>query len=259
MNTLFAIAPDGTRIAYDRCGAGLAIILLHGGGGSRQEWHEAGYASRLQDHFTVITLDLRGHGESSAPTDPQAYAIDKMTQDILAVADACGIERFALWGMSYGGKVGRYLAINSKRVQQFIMLGAPLGLGVSGKPRQEAIDFCDHWLPIVRAQSEGSLDLASLSPADQELLCTLNVPAMTGWVRAMLDWPAVAPPDFHCPTLYLVGSEDLHAMQSLKEYETSIPGSLFQVQVVEGLDHDQLFEAVDQILPVLLAFSEPKD
>ena len=258
MNTLFTASPDGTRIAYDRLGSGPAILLLHGGGGSRQEWHQAGYTQHLQENFTVIALDLRGHGESDLPTDPAAYTIEKLEQDILAVADACGIERFALWGMSYGGKVGRYLAVHSLRVQKFVMLGTPLGLGVSGKSRQEAIDFCDHWLPIVRGLSDGSLELASLSPADQELLRALNVPAMTGWVRAMLDWPAVAPPDFRCPTLYLVGSQDLHATQSLKEYETSIPGSLLLVQVVEGLDHDQLFEAVDQILPILFAFSEKR-
>ncbi|HOU13295.1 MAG TPA: hypothetical protein PKZ84_09255 [Anaerolineae bacterium] len=47
MDTLFAISPDGARIAYDRCGAGPAVVLLHGGGGNRQEWHNAGYVSRL--------------------------------------------------------------------------------------------------------------------------------------------------------------------------------------------------------------------
>ncbi len=70
MNMLFTNSPDGTQIAYDSSGAGPAIVLLHGGGGSRQEWHEAGYVRRLEDHFTVITLDLRGHGESDLLTDP---------------------------------------------------------------------------------------------------------------------------------------------------------------------------------------------
>jgi pimeloyl-ACP methyl ester carboxylesterase len=250
-----ATSPDGTRIAYDRAGSGPAILLLHGGGGSRQEWHQAGYVQRLLEHFTVVALDLRGHGESDLPVDPAAYTIEKLEQDILAVADACGIERFALWGMSYGGKVGRYLALHSERVQQFIMLGTPLGLGVSGKPRQEAIDFCDHWLTIIRGLSDCSLELASLTPADREMLSTLHIPAMTGWVRAMLDWPEVAPPDFRCPTLYLLGSEDQHAMQSLREYETSIPDSLLKAQVVVGLDHDQLFDQVDRVLPLLLSFT----
>lgn len=106
---MFATSLDGTQIAYDCSGEGPAVILLHGGGGSRQEWQSAGYVQRLKDDFTVIALDLRGHGESGAPSNPDDYVIDKMLQDILAVADACGAARFALWGMSFGGKVGRYL------------------------------------------------------------------------------------------------------------------------------------------------------
>jgi pimeloyl-ACP methyl ester carboxylesterase len=74
-------------------------MLLHGGGSTRQEWHGAGYVSRLRDKFTVITMDLRGHGETGLPTDAEYYTLDKMDQDILAVADACGFERFIVWGM----------------------------------------------------------------------------------------------------------------------------------------------------------------
>ena len=108
------------------------------------------------------------------------------------------------------------------------MLGTPLGPGVSGEPRQAAIDFCARWLPILQALQDGRLDLAALPQAEREMLDALHIPAMTGWVRAMLDWPVVAPPDFCCPTLYLVGSEDRHAMQSLKEYEGSIPALCFR-------------------------------
>jgi haloacetate dehalogenase len=106
MNTLFANSPDGTRVAYDRGGTGPAVVLLHGGGGSRLEWHEAGYVERLRDDFTTVTVDLRGHGESGLPTDPAAYTTDKMGQDILAAVDTCGVERFSLWGMPYL-RVGR--------------------------------------------------------------------------------------------------------------------------------------------------------
>jgi pimeloyl-ACP methyl ester carboxylesterase len=102
------------------------LLLLHGGGGRRQEWHEAGYVARLRTELTVVTLDLRGHGQSGQPSDPDAYAIDKMQQDIIAVADACGAGRFALWGMSYGGKVGRYLAVHSRRVSKAILMGTPV-------------------------------------------------------------------------------------------------------------------------------------
>jgi pimeloyl-ACP methyl ester carboxylesterase len=78
MNTLFTTSLDDTRIAYDRSGAGPALVLLHGGGSRRQEWHDAGYVQRLRDNFTVITLDLRGHGDSDLPTELADYTIDKI-------------------------------------------------------------------------------------------------------------------------------------------------------------------------------------
>ena len=88
ISTLFAISPDGTRIAFERIGTGLPLVLLHEGGNNRHMWREAGYIERLQDHFTVMIPDLRGHGESDSPAEPADYPADKMVQDILAVADA---------------------------------------------------------------------------------------------------------------------------------------------------------------------------
>jgi pimeloyl-ACP methyl ester carboxylesterase len=255
MATLFTTSPDGMRVAYDRSGTGPAIVLLHGGGSMRQEWHEAGYVKRLQDDFTVITIDLRGHGESAMPVDPADYTTDKMGQDILAVADACGVGRFTIWGMSFGGKVGRYLAAQSERVAKIILMGTPLGLGVSGELRQDAKVFCAHWPPIVQAQRDGALDLSSLSQDDQNFLRRFNVPVVLAWVRAMLDWPTIEPGDFHCPTLWLVGSEDKHAMASIKEYEGSLGGTRVHVHIVEGLGHDQVFEATDRVLAPMLTFT----
>lgn len=255
METVYATSRDGTRVAYDICGSGSVVVLLHGGGSNRQEWHEAGYVAQLREDYTVITLDLRGHGESGLPTDPAEYSIEKMGQDILDVADACGVEHFVVWAMSFGTKIGRYLAVGSERVEKLVMMGAQLGLGVSGELRQDAMDFCAHWPPIVQAQQDGTLDLDSLTQDDRDTLNHLRIPVVLAWVRAMLDWPAVEPTDFHCPVLWLAGSEDRHAMASIKEYEKSLEGSMVQVHIVEGLDHEQLFDEIDRVLPTMLAFT----
>ncbi len=53
-NTLFAQSTDGTQIAFDVAGHGPTIILLHGGGGSRENWHEVGYVDSAKDSFRVI-------------------------------------------------------------------------------------------------------------------------------------------------------------------------------------------------------------
>jgi len=254
MDASLTYSRDGTRIAYNQSGAGPAIVLLHGGGGSRRDWHEAGYVARLQDRYAALTLDLRGHGQSDRPTDPAAYSTDKMCQDILAVADAGGARQFSIWGMSYGGKVGRYLAVRSKRVTALIMMGTPLGPGVSGARRQKALEFCAHWSPLVQTLQAGRLGPGELSTEDRETWARLHVPSMLGWVRAMLDWPAIVPAQFRCPALWLIGSEDRPAMESLRTYGPALCRSRVQVRVEGGLDHEQVFDEVDRVLPVMLGF-----
>ena len=71
----------------------------------------------------------------------------------------------------------------------------------------------------------------------------------------MLDWPAVEPADFCCPALWLVGSEDCRAMQNFKEYKASLAGSRVQAQVLEGLNHDQVFGEIDRVFPAMLEFT----
>ena len=65
---------DGTRIAYDRTGQGPAVILVDGALCYRGFGPMAGLAAQLAPHFTVITYDRRGRGESS---DTQPYAIER--------------------------------------------------------------------------------------------------------------------------------------------------------------------------------------
>ena len=128
--------------------------------------------------------------------------------------------------MSYGGNVSRYLAARSERVAKLILMGTKLDLGVTGDLRQQAIDFCAHWPAIIQARQEGNFDLTSLSKEDQDLMSRFDVPVMLAWIRAMLDWPAIVPADFICPTLWIVGSEDRGAIASVMEYQQVLDGTL---------------------------------
>lgn len=258
MATRFVASPDSTRIAFDVNGAGTPVLLLHGGGGSRNDWHEQGYVARLAEEFTVISVDLRGHGESDKPTDPAMYTTQKMGQDILAVADACGFEHFILWGYSFGGNVGRYLAACSDRVSKMIMLGNRLS-GASVAHRQFVFDFRARWEPVVEPTRGRLFDPKSLSQKDQEDISQLSfpgelLPSVLAWSTAMLDWGTVTPANLRCPTLWLIGSENDKALESFKEYEEEIPESNVQVCIIEGLNHEQEFNTIEQVLPLILDF-----
>jgi 3-oxoadipate enol-lactonase/4-carboxymuconolactone decarboxylase len=68
-------------------------------------------AADLLPHFRVLRYDTRGHGASSAT--PGDYSIAELARDVLAIADACGIERFAFCGLSLGGMIGQWLAAHA--------------------------------------------------------------------------------------------------------------------------------------------------
>lgn len=259
MTTRFATSSDSTRIAFEVSGAGPPVILLHGGGGSRAEWHAAGYVTRLRDEFTVIPMDLRGHGESDKPSDPACYSTEKMGQDILAIANACNLDKFILCGFSFGGNVARYLAARSERVSKLIMLGNRLGAGVSGEFRQFVFDFRARWGPVVEGMPGGAFDPKSLSQKDQEDIGQLSfpgelLPSVLAWSTAMLDWETVTPANLCCPALWLIGSENQGAIESYKKYEQELPQSKVQVRIIKGMDHAQEFNDIDRVLPVILPF-----
>jgi pimeloyl-ACP methyl ester carboxylesterase len=222
------------------------------------DWHAGGYVAHLQNEFTVIAVDLRGHGESDKPIAPVSYTTEKMRQDLLAVADACSIERFILCGFSFGGNVGRYLAAHSDRVSKMVMLGNRLS-GASIEHRQFVFDFRTRWEPIVKAARGDVFYPKSLSQKDQEDIEELRfpgefLPSVLAWSIAMLDWDMVTPTDLRCPTLWLIGSENDKALESYKQFEAEIPKSNVQVRMLEGLNHAQEFENIEQVLPVILDF-----
>ncbi|MAT96758.1 MAG: hypothetical protein CL608_06410 [Anaerolineaceae bacterium] len=259
MITSSIIAPDRTQIVYDIVGEGPAILLLHGGGGgqTRQSWHEAGYVARLKNAFKVITMDIRGHGDSDKPTDPAAYAIETMCDDILAVADACDVKVFTLWGFSYGGNIGRYLAAQSNRVEKIIIMGIPFGHAASGAFREFITNFRAHWQPILQAQQAGSFDPTTLSEEDQDVMANMDVSVTLAWLTAMLDWGLNEPNDLRCPVLWISGSENEGTVASMRAYEekTAVSPNV-QIQIIDGLNHPQEFEAIDRVFPIMLAFTK---
>src|SRR5262245_54537346 len=129
--TQFVTSKDGTKIAYDVTGSGPVVILLHGGGMTRRPWHSGGYVARLAKEFTVVTIDIRGGGESARLTGESSFWFERINEDILAVADAIKVPRFSLWGFSYGANVGRYLASRSDRVSPMIIIGINFGAAVN--------------------------------------------------------------------------------------------------------------------------------
>ena len=88
--TQFVTTSDGVRIAYDVSGQGPALMLLHGAGKTRKDWHKFGYVDLLKEDFRIINVDIRGTGESDFLIRVDDYAIEMICKDLDEVMDACG-------------------------------------------------------------------------------------------------------------------------------------------------------------------------
>jgi pimeloyl-ACP methyl ester carboxylesterase len=97
MNTISS--PDGTKIAYDKEGAGPALILIDGAMCTRSSGAKPELAGLLARHFTVYSYDRRGRGDSG---DTLPYAADREIEDIEALIDDAGGTAY-LFGHSSGG------------------------------------------------------------------------------------------------------------------------------------------------------------
>ena len=122
----FVTAPDGVALAFERHGAGPAIVLVHGFGSSRmQNWKSTGwYGGLAEAGFSIVAMDCRGHGESGKPHDAGAYGHDRMAEDVAVVMDACGLACALILGYSMGGFIGlRLLAAHPDRVIKLAIAG----------------------------------------------------------------------------------------------------------------------------------------
>ena len=82
----------------------------------------------LLPYFRVLQYDTRGHGESEITND--AYTIDLLGNDFIALLDALKIDKVYFCGLSMGGLIGQWLGINhSKRISKLILSNTDSKIG----------------------------------------------------------------------------------------------------------------------------------
>lgn len=107
---------------------GPTLVLLHGFTGSAASWgrHLDVFA---QQGFHVVALDMLGHGQSDAPSDPQRYSIEHCAEDVVASLRMLGVQeqQAILLGYSMGGRIALYTAF-SRFFRALILESASPGL-----------------------------------------------------------------------------------------------------------------------------------
>ena len=110
--------------AYTVEGSGEPLILIHGIGASRDAWRFL--VPVLEQHFTVVTYDLRGHGVS--PLLYGEFGLDELVADLEKLRQTLGYEKVHLAGHSLGGMIGpRYALCFPERVMSLGLLSTAAG------------------------------------------------------------------------------------------------------------------------------------
>ena len=90
--------------------AGAPVLLLSNSLGTDLQMWDAQIPAFTQ-HFQVLRYDTRGHGQSVVSDGP--YSIEQLGRDVLALLDALDIAKASFCGLSMGGLIGQWLAINA--------------------------------------------------------------------------------------------------------------------------------------------------
>lgn len=167
----FCRSADGVRIAYAVAGSGPPLVrtatwLTH----LQHDWESPLWRpllTALAGSHSLVRYDERGCGLSERDVD--RFEIDAWVEDLEAVVDAVGIERFPLFGQSQGGAVAvAYAARHPERVSHLILYGA----FIRGAARHPRID--QEALSAVRTLARTGW--GGKNPAFRRIFATLMVP-----------------------------------------------------------------------------------
>ena len=124
------VTHDGCKIAYEDIGTGPIILFIHGWAMSGRVWHYQREAF-IKTH-RIITLDLRGHGNSDVPaTGP---GIDDFAADLVTLISHLDLQQITLiaWSMGVTAALRAYPVIKDKLVKMILVGGTPCFVNADG-------------------------------------------------------------------------------------------------------------------------------
>jgi pimeloyl-ACP methyl ester carboxylesterase len=227
---------DGVRIHYEISGSGPALLLTHGFTGSSSLY--ARNVAALARANTVITWDLRGHGESDCPADPAAYSVPRCVADMAALLDRAGAERAVLAGHSLGGFLSlEFQLAHHALVAALILIDTGPGYRSDG-PRAGWNERAERFARDFEAKGgERNLGLAR---AARGILAQHDG-------RVIESLPAIA-----APTLIVVGENDTPFLAGSRYMAEKIPGA--KLEVIANAGHSPNVDQPDEFARVVGEF-----
>ena len=128
VQTHYWTASDGIQLAWREVGEGRPVILLHGlFSDATVNWIKFGHAERIAaEGFRVIMPDLRAHGLSGKPHEPESYPRGVLVRDLQELIAHLGLTDFDLGGFSLGARTVIEAVVGGMRPRRAILAGTGL-------------------------------------------------------------------------------------------------------------------------------------
>ncbi|MFZ9038805.1 MAG: alpha/beta fold hydrolase [Gammaproteobacteria bacterium] len=247
-------------VSYRIEGQGPALYLVHGIGSRKTTWDEL--IAELQQDFTCVSYDLRGHGESPVPPTP--YTLDDLVDDLEALRQKLGHDKIHVVGHSLGGMIGpAYARAYPEHTLSVGLLSTAAGRAEDDRARLKAVGdameqngigetlgtFVGRWFTDAFMQRHPELIEARLQQVKDT---PPDVFLSVFWIYATTE---MAPwlHEIERPCLVLTGEFDGGCNPRLNRFiHEQLPDS--RLVILPGLKHSLMIEASDQVLPHLRNF-----
>lgn len=253
---------NGITLAFNDQGSGFPLVFLHAFPLNRSMWTEQENA--LSSQFRVMTIDLRGHGESDAPL--WHYTLDQAADDVCGLLDHLSIKQAVFVGLSMGGYIlFAFYRKYAERVKGMVLADTRAQADTEDGKRARfemaqiaykrgSSAIADIMIP--KLLSPGTIQTRpELVQRVRGMIEGNQVSGIAGDLMAMAQRPDSVPflQQIHCPTQIIVGELDVPTPPAdARLMAESIPNA--RLAIIPGAGHLSNLEQPDRFNEIVRAF-----
>lgn len=263
------------KIYYEEHGSGEPLIAVHGLIENATYWHLCGVTEKLAKEYRFIPMEMRGHGRTVVQGGPEGYDVYTIGEDIIALADHLGLDRFHVLTHSTGGMAAiRYAMKDSSRFASLVLTDTSSFTSVvKGDPeivKTNHENFAQIFERITWEQMTASLKqmpgpfFRGLVESDQcdellekslEMVKINDGPTIAAFIRSFYNDPDPMVEGLRrisCPVLIIYGEKDDLFIEISKLMAQEIPGA--ELLEYKGKGHMTALEAPELLSKDVLEF-----
>lgn len=250
---------NNTNLYYEVSGDGQALVFIHGLGSSSRDWESQ--VPDFSKSYRVVTLDLRGHGQSEKPAGP--YSLPMFAQDLAGLLQGLGIKSAHLVGVSLGGGVAFQFAVDCPAmVKTLTIVNSGPALGGTPAQAQQEIERRVGIVEQLGMRAMGQALSPALFPKPEQ--ASLRETFVERWAendpqayiaatRSMLGWDVTDRlGSIGCPALIVSSDQDYSPVAMKEAYVRLMPHA--QLVVIADAHHAVPIEKPREFNQVLAQF-----